>query len=436
MKSIRYIAVGIIGICIGVAIGFGVSTYREKSHIQEVSKQEEVNRIEEKEDKVVMDDGGLTPSQPENEVDPYINSKIYGIAMKKKYLKERAEALEEYNNRIKEYNEQLIKEYKEDPFSYLYQGEGKLITYDYMEWNTDVCKLARNEIYAKHGYIFETEEYKNVFGKKNWYTPITHDMNLIELSDDEIYNVTCLKWWEENNYKFEYSDVEKGFMDCYSFKMNQTFTMDLNGDGIQEEISFKGVTDEYDLTETGTVQINGKTQATVNGNLEPYIWVVDVDPRDDYKELVIYDEGPSDDPVDSYFYYDGKTLRLMGEVEGHINTYDYIDDGILHAVRRSDILGTRRYKWDYQLTADHIWEEVGNEYISIKIPIIAQEKINVYKEQDEESSFRTYPSGTSFMTLGTDLERWVNVRLADGSEGWINIEEYQSYDFGGIVFFD
>lgn len=29
----------------------------------------------------------------------------------------------------------------------------------------------RNEIFARHGYVFKTEKYRECFGKKKWYRP-------------------------------------------------------------------------------------------------------------------------------------------------------------------------------------------------------------------------------------------------------------------------
>ena len=56
-------------------------------------------------------------------------------------------------------------------------------------------RLARNEIYARHGYIFNDEELKEYFQSKSWYTPsteeVTDDMlNVYEIANrDLIINV-------------------------------------------------------------------------------------------------------------------------------------------------------------------------------------------------------------------------------------------------------
>lgn len=46
-------------------------------------------------------------------------------------------------------------------------------------------RLARNELYARHGYIFDDEELYNYFSGKDWYNPtISSD----EFNDSEYFN--------------------------------------------------------------------------------------------------------------------------------------------------------------------------------------------------------------------------------------------------------
>lgn len=46
-------------------------------------------------------------------------------------------------------------------------------------------RYARNELYARHGYIFKDEELKNYFESKSWYTPsVAGD----DFNDEEYFN--------------------------------------------------------------------------------------------------------------------------------------------------------------------------------------------------------------------------------------------------------
>ena len=56
-------------------------------------------------------------------------------------------------------------------------------------------KIMRNEIFARHGYIFQTNEMKNYFQSQSWYTPKYRDISSL-LSNIEQKNVALIKRYE------------------------------------------------------------------------------------------------------------------------------------------------------------------------------------------------------------------------------------------------
>ena len=58
-----------------------------------------------------------------------------------------------------------------------------------------VAQMVVNEIYARHGYTFKSEELQKYFGNKSWYSPTTSDMDEItnELNSTEKANVKFLQ---------------------------------------------------------------------------------------------------------------------------------------------------------------------------------------------------------------------------------------------------
>lgn len=54
-------------------------------------------------------------------------------------------------------------------------------------------RIMRNEIYARHGYIFDSADLHNYFMEKRWYNPVTKDVNLSAI---EKYNVEFIKQYE------------------------------------------------------------------------------------------------------------------------------------------------------------------------------------------------------------------------------------------------
>ncbi len=57
-------------------------------------------------------------------------------------------------------------------------------------------KIMRNEIFARHGYIFKTAEMKSYFNNQNWYVPSYENVTNL-LSETEKKNITLIKYYEE-----------------------------------------------------------------------------------------------------------------------------------------------------------------------------------------------------------------------------------------------
>ena len=67
---------------------------------------------------------------------------------------------------------------------YIFPSDKEYITENYLSTQTkEIVALMRNEIYARHGYIFKTEEYINYFSSKPWYqsNPNFNDSMLSEI---------------------------------------------------------------------------------------------------------------------------------------------------------------------------------------------------------------------------------------------------------------
>jgi len=63
-------------------------------------------------------------------------------------------------------------------------------------FNLKELKIMRNEIFARHGYIFQTQEMKNHFELQNWYKGRYKDVNK-ELSDLEKLNIKLIRLMEK-----------------------------------------------------------------------------------------------------------------------------------------------------------------------------------------------------------------------------------------------
>ncbi|MGH4137367.1 YARHG domain-containing protein [Clostridium sp.] len=73
----------------------------------------------------------------------------------------------------------------------------KLLVSDVSVLEKDNLTLARNEIYARHGFVFKTEAYRKYFNGKSWYTENPNFKGSDgELTDVETYNIKIISEYE------------------------------------------------------------------------------------------------------------------------------------------------------------------------------------------------------------------------------------------------
>ncbi|MFR1715369.1 MAG: YARHG domain-containing protein [Butyricicoccus sp.] len=80
---------------------------------------------------------------------------------------------------------------------YIFPSDRQYITEsDMAGWDQKTALLARNEIFARHGYVFQTQEIQNYFAAKSWYTP-NSSYDGSDLSDVEKANVDTISTYEQ-----------------------------------------------------------------------------------------------------------------------------------------------------------------------------------------------------------------------------------------------
>lgn len=81
------------------------------------------------------------------------------------------------------------------PGSYPQASERLLTNDDLMNLSKYELKIMRNEIYARHGYIFKTSDMQAYFNSQNWYVPRYDDVTSY-LTDIEKRNIEMIKRYE------------------------------------------------------------------------------------------------------------------------------------------------------------------------------------------------------------------------------------------------
>jgi hypothetical protein len=105
------------------------------------------------------------------------------------------------------------------------------------------------------------------------------------------------------------------------------FEEDLDGDGKKDKVLILPHDSEYDIF------INDK-KVFSDRIIDPGVdetGIVDIDEKDKFKEIYVFSMGPSDDPTDHYYHYNGKDCIFIGEIcssssisgDGFIYTEDW-----------------------------------------------------------------------------------------------------------------
>lgn len=72
----------------------------------------------------------------------------------------------------------------------------------FKKYNKSQLRIIRNEIYAYHGYYFNSQDLFSYFSQKKWYKPYEKNVDLIstKLSEIEIYNIELIQNIENNGW--------------------------------------------------------------------------------------------------------------------------------------------------------------------------------------------------------------------------------------------
>ena len=211
---------------------------------------------------------------------------------------------------------------------------------------------------------------------------------------------------------------------------------DLNSDGIPDVIEYSfNVNNPMNPMRNISFKINDSIITLRLENPSPKCYIVDINTNDEYKEVVVHEDGPSDDPISYYFYYNGKEIIEMGTLALNY----YIKSG------NSDIVCAHRAEQlEPQITVAYTKLDENHMFITEMVDknSFINKKYKVYVPYHPENttwkifeSFKDYYNSKGLVgeihdgdtvTL-TDIDTeymgyTFKVRLDTGEEGWmINI---------------
>ncbi|NLW02489.1 MAG: sigma-70 family RNA polymerase sigma factor [Clostridiaceae bacterium] len=201
--------------------------------------------------------------------------------------------------------------------------------------------------------------------------------------------------------------------------------LDINGDGIQDRISFTTDGSRYTLT------VN-QSKADGHGfGVQSQYKLVDIDLLDSYYEIVIEEHGNSGGFMSTFYYYDGEKLVLMGKVQGLCGNTDAVrGDGSVRSLTRGDIFETWFFTREYRLNMQHKLVEVPSAFYEK----IGYRDAGPLKLKIESLPFTVSPGssdvsfvlnqGESVYFVGSDNQRWCLFQTPDGRNGWLEVYDY------------
>ncbi|NMA65245.1 MAG: YARHG domain-containing protein [Clostridiaceae bacterium] len=305
-------------------------------------------------------------------------------------------------------------------------------------------RLLRNEIYARHGYVFQSKELNDYFSKKSWYKP-DPSIREIKLSEIEQANIDLIKSYEDRN-----SFVLTG---------GTVISWDLDKDGKKELIQLEAHDcDEY------TLHINHASITARGDNLMGYCSVIDIDTSDSQCEILVRSLGPSSDDSFQLYRYLNDRIEQICQVDGLLS--DVPGNGYCSIRVRANVLQTWFLLDLYRLNSNGMLEDVEQEIYPVSATIkmsdgevFLEETPYIFSNQleNEEDGNNLYghnvitmlkdlplvkaPSnpqsagvlkkGERIVFLGSDNKEWVKIQGESGLTGWFQVYDYNMLEVDG-----
>ena len=291
-----------------------------------------------------------------------------------------------------------------------------------LNFSDNELKIARNEIYARHGRQFKDPSLAAHFDSCSWYesTVPSEEFDEGTLSQTEKENLKVIQnaeaaYQAEHPYPKEYRADSKA-------------SEDLDQDGRAETISCKFKAEDASIVIDGTeYALSDMGVQLISPNTEVF-YVTDIASFDENLEIALLDYGSGDNPETHFFSYK-ESLHYLGSIHGfpfagQTGYNGFYTDGYVISESRIDFTHTS-HVYDYwwydgdgqKLTHD----DIGYYEIVPEAAHALSEDITVYQEMDETRMKNVLPAQEQVFFLETDGKEWVLVKGKDGTKGYMHI---------------
>lgn len=309
---------------------------------------------------------------------------------------------------------------RDDIYNY---EKGRFVLFDYI----------LNEIYARHGYVFNDSKYKTYFESKTWYQP-AQDNSEIKLNPIEEYNVKFIRFFlfyydkgdDFTNLRIDEQDI---------YEANQEIYLDINGDGKDEVIYYTVSQVEDELFERCTLRVNDVVIESEMGDLSEKFAIVDIDPTDSYKEIMLASDLLYKYYPASFYIFKDNKLAEIGETQGTFTKGIKLHgDGTFTSSILIDCLHTWRTPQKYYLDENHQIQEVKQELYEDNTHVFLTQSFEFYKEPNINSVKFMVDKGEVVTIVAGDLKEWFIIKTNKGETGWFRATDLDRYE--GVKFED
>ena len=316
-----------------------------------------------------------------------------------------------------------------------------------------VC-YAKNEIYARRGRLFKSQELMDYFNSKSWYSGTISPENFTDnlLSATEYQNAQFLANVEhqinESGYQLDqpgYDITQAGgqtevdsasavesMLSGHVVNLGSRNSLDLDQDGTEERISLSVDYQYPNEIENKYILQAGDLSVTDTGEaMDNEIWGFSLDGKNIL--LIVYEYGPSDDPCCTFFKYTGDTLIRLGQIPAAPDNF-VADGGVIKTRIRCNVMGTMAIETQYMVDQNNTLTRMNQDvytysknfrYPSEEDDFFAYLKQNlIVHEERDAASVATEMTPQNVRFPYTDSENWVYVEGSTGQGGWLYVGDW------------
>ena len=196
-------------------------------------------------------------------------------------------------------------------------------------------------------------------------------------------------------------------------------SLDLTGDGKKERVELvrlEGSHGAFELRINGKYRMKGQASGHVPG-----FHTVDASRDDPYTEIVVWTDGPSGDPEDMVYRFDGQRIRHLGDLLG--NT-EYLGNGIVYA---TDWTGSWMRTEKYVLSKSGKLQRVPQELYHVGVKVTVGKRAPLYGTREAKRVIANLAVGSKVTLVAEDDKGWLLIKSQRNLLGWMKFDRAWSY---------